>query len=208
MSFKEEIRHDYPLNEDSIVFDIGGYKGEWSQIIYDRYKCKIYCFEPVFDIQSNDFTVYPIGIGGRSRAAIIHVDTDKTGVFCSTGEAKTVVISDIMEVIATHNIENIDLMKINIEGMEYELLFRLLDADWVKNIHDIQVQFHRIAESDRLMWEIQDGLKETHYPTYQYRYVWENWRRKNNDCPMCGGNILVNSMGYYCNSNCGFETIV
>src|ERR1700682_919347 len=38
---------DYPLNQDSVVFDIGGYRGDWSQKIADLYDCHIYIFEPV-----------------------------------------------------------------------------------------------------------------------------------------------------------------
>ena len=206
--FKEELRHDYPLTKDSIVFDIGGYKGEWSKIIFDKYGSEILCFEPVFEIVNPDIKIYPIGIGGKSRAETILVDTDKTGVFCKSGQPKTIIISDIMEVIETHDIDHVDLMKINIEGMEYELLNRLIDTGWVKNITDIQVQFHRSVESDREMWEIQQKLKTTHYPTYQFRYVWENWRRKNDFCPTCGGHVVTCGMGYYCEKNCGFEMII
>lgn len=177
--FKEEIRHEYPLTEDSLVFDIGGYKGEWSKIIYDRYKSRIYCFEPVFKIMNDDIEIYPIALGGHDRSEDVRIAADATGIYCNVGEAKTITIVDIMRFIEGHMIEKIDLMKINIEGMEYELLNRLLNADWVKNITDIQVQFHRISTgSDEMMWNIQDKLRETHYPTYQYRYVWENWRLK------------------------------
>jgi FkbM family methyltransferase len=208
MSFKEEIRHDYPLTKDSIVFDVGGYKGEWSDIIFKKYGCKIFCFEPVFDIESKDIDVYNIAVGGTSRVESWQVDKDSTGGYCSQGETKAVFVTDIMEVIKAHNIEHIDLLKINIEGMEYELLDRLIKADWISNITDIQVQFHRISESDRMMWEIQRDLKKTHETTYQFRYVWENWRLKNSFCPKCKGHVAVNSMGHYCTNHCGYEIII
>src|SRR5256885_11505788 len=35
------------LDENSIVFDLGGYEGQWSSDIYSRYNCIIHIFEPV-----------------------------------------------------------------------------------------------------------------------------------------------------------------
>lgn len=175
IKFNENLRHEYPLTKDSLVFDIGGYKGEWSKIIYDKYRCNIYCFEPVFEIDNPDIKVYNFGIGAYSGHAVINIDKDKTGIFCCSGESKIINIVGIMDFIKDNDINHIDLMKINIEGMEYELLNTLLDNDWVKNITDIQVQFHRSLLSDSEMWHIQNRLKNTHYTTYQYRYVWENW---------------------------------
>ena len=41
---------------------------------------------------------------------------------------------------------------------------------------NIQVQFHNIAvESARRMERIQKAMEITHQPTYQYKFVWENW---------------------------------
>lgn len=175
--FKEELRHDYPLTEDSEVFDIGAYKGEWAQIIHDKYKCRVLCFEPVFELVGC-FDICSIGLGGYNRNETILVDNDKTGVICKTGEEQIIQIRDIMDVIKAMDLQHIDLMKINIEGMEYELLERLIETDWIRNITDIQVQFHRMEGSDERMWKIQNELKKTHEPTYRYRYVWENWRLK------------------------------
>src|SRR6266853_1381943 len=45
----ETLRLDYPLSDDSIVFDLGGYKGNFAQAINERYGCTVYLFEPVFE---------------------------------------------------------------------------------------------------------------------------------------------------------------
>ena len=43
----QTLRLDYPeLTPDSIVFDLGGYLGDFSAAIIERYNCKIYIFEP------------------------------------------------------------------------------------------------------------------------------------------------------------------
>ena len=47
------------------------------------------------------------------------------------------------------------------------------------DVENIQVQFHNLSEDSRLKMEhIQQGLGKTHIPTYQYDFVWENWKLK------------------------------
>jgi cellulose biosynthesis protein BcsQ len=77
------------------------------------------------------------------------------------------------------DIKRIDLMKINIEGCEYNLLECLIGIGFIKNIKNIQVQFHDFVEdAEKRMMEIQKNLQKTHYLTYQYPFVWENWEIK------------------------------
>ena len=40
-------RLDYDLDENSVVFDLGGYEGQWASDIFSRYCCTVYVFEPV-----------------------------------------------------------------------------------------------------------------------------------------------------------------
>ena len=78
-----------------------------------------------------------------------------------------------------YNIERIDLMKINIEGGEYDLLEHLIKTGWIDKIINIQVQFHDFVENaEARMLAIQNDLAKTHELTYQYKFVWENWRLK------------------------------
>ena len=70
-------------------------------------------------------------------------------------------------------------MKINIEGGEYDLLEHFLESGFIKNINNIQIQFHDfIPNAEERMKKIQYELEKTHSLTYQYPFVWENWQRK------------------------------
>ena len=40
----ETLRLDYPLTQESIVFDLGGYHGDFAAAVYERYGCKVYLF--------------------------------------------------------------------------------------------------------------------------------------------------------------------
>ena len=81
--------------------------------------------------------------------------------------------------INKREINKIALIKINIEGGEYKLLDRLIETNLIEKIENIQVQFHDIEPDSSLKMEkIQEKLRKTHEPTYQYKFVWENWRKK------------------------------
>ncbi len=41
------------------------------------------------------------------------------------------------------------------------------------------MQFHPIEDkSEDRMFDIQNALPITHEPTYQYKFIWENWKMK------------------------------
>ena len=78
--------------------------------------------------------------------------------------------------IIEHDIEYIDLIKINIEGSEYDLLDHLIETGLHTIVKNFQIQFHNIApDSKDRMENIQEKLRKTHRQTYSYEWLWENW---------------------------------
>jgi FkbM family methyltransferase len=184
----QELRYRYDLKPDSLVMDLGGYDGQWSSDIFSRYCCNICIFEPVGEFAAriqNRFkknpriTVLPFGLGAGYKKAEIGVSGTSSSLFRDFTQKVEVEIVDAATWIYAQDIAQIDLMKINIEGGEYELLDRLIETNIVSIIGNLQVQFHQISEnSTERMEGIQERLRETHTPTYQYRFVWENWIRR------------------------------
>lgn len=187
----ETHRVNYNLNENSIVFDIGGYKGDWTEKIYDKYHCHIYIFEPVsefFDELRKKFSknekikIYKIGLSNEDTSVDIGVNNDSSSIYKKENKIQRIQLVDAANFINSMNLDHIDIMKINIEGGEYLLLENLIKSDTVKIIQDIQIQFHNfVPDADKKMNDIQNELQKTHYITYQYRFVWENWKRKQNN---------------------------
>ena len=181
---------DYPLHKDSIVFDIGGYKGDWTDKINTLYSPKIYCFEPIRKhangisdrFKNNDnITVLPIAISDENKTDQIYVNQDESSVFFNKrgGPQKTIQCQTLDEVMNDYNIKNIDLIKINIEGGEYPLLDYMLANNLVEKCTDISVQFHECIEDyEKRYNNIREGLEKTHKLTFRYTYVWENWVKK------------------------------
>mgnify|MGYP005845666403 CR=1 FL=1 len=181
-------RFDYPLGPDSIVLDLGGYRGDWAAEIYARYRSRLFVFEPAsahaesirLRFRANpDIRVFDFGLAGRTRRELLALAGESSSVFHRRGATEEVQLVDIAEWLSQHGIHRIALMKINIEGGEYELLERLAALGLLPTVDHLQIQFHKIAaDSDARVHAIQQQLTQTHTPTYQYPYIWESWSRR------------------------------
>jgi FkbM family methyltransferase len=180
------LRLNYDLNDSSIVFDLGGYEGQWASDIFARYCCHVFIFEPVGRfadrieqrfVNNTKMHLHRFGLASYRGRSIIHLAKDGSSLFIDHGETEHVDFVKASEYFERENIEFIDLMKINIEGGEYDLLEHLIATKWVRKIGNIQVQFHKISpESESRMEKIQNRLAKTHHPTYQFKFIWENWK--------------------------------
>ena len=115
-----------------------------------------------------------------TRSEVLNISADSSSVFKkgeSSVEIKLVKLDNFLD---EHDISNVDLIKINIEGGEFELLEYLVETDKVSIFKNIQVQFHDfVPDAINRMKAIQNKLSKTHALTYQYEFVWENWKLKN-----------------------------
>ncbi|MBW8782096.1 MAG: FkbM family methyltransferase [Verrucomicrobia bacterium] len=183
-----KLRLNYSLNQDSVVFDMGGYEGQWAYDIHARYGCRVFIFEPVqayADAIAARFAgnaaiqVFSCGLAASTRNETIGLCSDGSSVFRQAERTEKIQLIDVFQWFNEHGITEIALMKINIEGGEYELLERMIDTGIASRIEHFQIQFHDLApESEARMQAIQKHLQLTHSPTYQYKFVWENWKRK------------------------------
>ncbi len=183
------LRLNYPLNENSLVFDLGGYLGEWSNDIFTKYSCNIYIFEPVpeyFNLikdrckEEKKIKVYNFGLSNVNKYTRLNIDQDSTSEFTLSNH-KTIKIKlvSFAEFLAKKEITDIDLIKINIEGGEYDLLESMIENHLAGKIENIQIQFHDFVPNAKLrMSKIQKNLSKTHKLTYQYKFLWENWQLK------------------------------
>ncbi|MFQ6601615.1 FkbM family methyltransferase [Flavobacterium sp. C3NV] len=184
----DTLRLNYDLNSDSVVFDVGGYKGEFAAGILCKYDSNIYVFEPIkvfFEIIKNKFVqnkkvnAFNFGLAGKDADLQISLSDNSSSVYLKGEKTETIKLKSIVEFLNTYNIKNVDLIKINIEGGEYELLESLISNNLINVFKNIQVQFHDflIENAKERMNEIQQNLSKTHKLTYQYEFVWENWER-------------------------------
>lgn len=185
----QTLRLDYDLNSNSVVFDVGGYKGEFAADIFCKYNANIYVFEPTKSFVSiirNKFSKnqkvepFHFGLSGKDQDLEITLSDNSSSIFLTEGQKEIIQLKSIVNFIKINEISKVDLIKINIEGGEYELLESLLENNCISIFKNIQVQFHEFLmdNAKERMQKIQDQLSITHELTYQYEFVWENWKLK------------------------------
>jgi FkbM family methyltransferase len=186
----QTLRVDYPLTRKSVVLDIGGYEGNWAGMIDERYGCEIHIFEPVPEfaekirsrfMRRDNIRVHRYGISDKTQVSEISIENDGTSVYRNKGTKVQIQLKSARRMFRELGLERcgVDLMKINIEGSEFDLLPHLVSKGLVNHIRDIQVQFHDfVPDASARMEKIQGDLARTHALQWQYRFVWENWRSR------------------------------
>lgn len=171
----ERLRYEYDLNKEDTVVDLGAYKGEWANKIFEMYGCSLVVVEPTEYIRdfSNGVVVNAaaathngkLQFGGRAYYTSVMEPGDH--------EYQCININSLIKVY-----DSIALLKVNIEGSEYDVLNHIIGAGLHKGIKNIQVQFHEVAGRPYEHWyeEIAKKLSKTHHLTWQYPYCWENWK--------------------------------
>jgi FkbM family methyltransferase len=182
------LRLDYDLDAGSTVLDLGGYQGQWASDIFARYGCTIHVFEPVPAYaaairrrfaRNPRIHVHECGLAAAAGRATIHLHDDATSTFAKDGAAVDIRFERAADFLAARSIDRVHLLKVNIEGGEYDLLDHLLDSGLIDRVDDLQVQFHDfVPAAEARMRAIQERLAQSHATTYSFPFVWENWRRQ------------------------------
>lgn len=194
--FKEQhsgsIRLDYDLNDKSVIFDVGGYEGSWASEIYSKFESNIFIFEPVPRfaddikkrfIDNNKITVLPYGLSDKNDRLLISLGGDNSSFYLNS--KSDMVDAEIREFsrnfLLSLDVDKVDLMKINIEGGEYDLLEHMIKNGSINLVKNLQIQFHNfVPNAIERREKIRQQLKLTHQETWCYEFVWENWSLKSN----------------------------
>lgn len=191
----QTLRLNYPLNEDSVVVDLGGYEGQFAYNIYQKYNCNVYVFEPFLSyyksidsrFKNNEkIRVYDYGVSGKTENLHI-VDSNDGSYILESREVEnianlkieTVKVKSFKEAYEEIGVDTIDLLKINVEGSEYDIMKNIFDSNLTSKINNYQIQFHHLSsECDKLLYDIREELSKTHKQDWNYEWVWENWSLK------------------------------
>jgi FkbM family methyltransferase len=186
---KPDLLVDADLDEQSTVIDAGAYDGDWSEQISQRYGSRIYAFEPdptsfrrltarVAD--ERNVVACEFGLSDHDHDATLALDGPGSAVSTAPGHfgAATVRLRDVVGVLDELGIESIDLLKVNIEGGEFDLFDRLIGAGWLPRIRVVSIQFHEWhPHAYRRRRAVRRALRRDHTEVWCYPWVWELWRR-------------------------------
>jgi FkbM family methyltransferase len=185
---KVEIsRLSYDFNEKSFIMNVGGFDGEWARKAFEKFNCKIQIFEPVKKFydqsmklfkSSDNVNIYNFGLWKKNEQMEIAINGDSTSIFGKNNK-EVIQLVDVKNVFDEHAIEFVDLFEVNIEGSEYDLLDRMIETNLHLKCQNLQIQFHKvIPDAVERRNQILEKLSKTHERTWNYEFIWENWRKK------------------------------
>jgi len=183
----EAVLFDHPLTPRSTVVDLGGFRGDFTAEMVARYGCRCLVFEPVPQFadrisrrfeQNPQVQVISAGLAAKDATLAFHVHGESTSTYRGTGQAVEGQLLAFDRALNQLGVDRIDLLKINIEGGEFDLLDWMVESDWIDRVDRIQVQFHDFvpdaeARRDRLV----QALSQTHQQDFCVPFVWEGWSR-------------------------------
>ena len=132
---REKLKYGMKYKREGLVLDIGSYLGEYTEKVLEMNPGMIFwLYEPIpeyFSICANRFkdrdnvTVYQTAVSADGRNIQMQIDglrsRQKPGVSPERIATKSISIQGIFD-----SVTEIELLKMNIEGMEYECLHKLI----------------------------------------------------------------------------------
>ncbi|UDF03393.1 FkbM family methyltransferase [Asticcacaulis sp. AND118] len=175
------------LNEESVVVDIGAHRGAWAERINNRFHPRLYLIEPASEFlqtlerkfsECENVNIAPYGLGNFGTYKI-HLSEDSSSIYpiSESTRVEIVRILNINGLVADFGLNKFDLIKIDAEGVEYDVLDQL--QDFLPVISKIYIKYNlyeaKSVERRRLM---NDRLSITHRNIFNYPFVWEGWSLK------------------------------
>jgi FkbM family methyltransferase len=175
------------LENDDTIYDVGGYLGSWTSAMLMKYPCKYHVFEPhpeAFRKLTERFSDRPevhlheFALGGANGVVSLSSAAEGSSIVSNRGSNSVEVkLMDVRRNLR-HQRNPVALMKLNIEGAEYDLLEQLLWSEESMLAGDFLVQFHSGPPHAKQRYErIARKLGETHYCVWRYAFLWELWRK-------------------------------
>lgn len=186
----ERLRFDYELGPDSLIFDVGGYRGDFASEIYKRYQSRIWIFEPVLEFHmlmsdrfndNKNIKLFNVALDRETKKSRISIGMDRSSYErdLGSGNFEEIQLKNVADFCEENQVQQIDLIKINIEGAEYDLLDKLLESGIHRIIRNFQIQFHDFAPlAEKRREDIRKKLTETHILRWDFPFVWESWEIK------------------------------
>jgi len=183
----EKLLYEHTLKPRSLVYDVGGYLGSWTSEMLLKYPCEYHVFEPhpqAFSKLMERFAGCPevhlhqFALGGTNGSVLLSSAAEASSIVSNRGvDSVEVKLVDVRQHLLDER-RSVALMKLNIEGAEFEFLEALLSSDARDLAGDFLVQFHAGSPKVEKRYRgIAQKLGETHRCVWRYAFLWELWRR-------------------------------
>jgi len=188
----QDILYTADIDAESTVIDVGAFVGKWAVRIADKYGAAVHAFElsptmiPDLAIAFADYpsiTLHAYGLGNRDSEIPICRKGLGSSAFAkekaSDLEWDVGKIRDVVAALDELDLTDVGLMKLNIEGGEYDLLERMIATDRLKSVDTFLIQFHEwLPRAHVRRRRIRKHLAQTHELAWDYPFVWEKWVKR------------------------------
>lgn len=180
---------NWDLNEDSHVWEIGGFEGRWAQQIWDKFHCYITIFEPQLwaveklkirfeGIEKIDIRPYGLWLTDEMyQMGNYHTD----GASLIRNDEREPTVPSLFKNFYNEIImfpHEIDLALMNVEGAEYRLVHGLIEKGIMYKFQNFWCQWHPFDESDYTHANIFKRLELTHNKIWDFFPTAVAWSRK------------------------------
>lgn len=150
------LKNNAVLNT-ATIFDVGAHTGEWLELLREHSsQAKVYCFEPSetsFQVLSKkadpQTTCVQQALGIHEGTAELTAETSgdsQSHITASSENTTTVSMTTVDAFCKKHNIQKIDLLKMDVEGYELNVLRGAREMLQKGAIERIQFEFGSLSE--------------------------------------------------------------
>lgn len=192
ISANQQLLHEANLTSNSLVLDVGAYTGEWAQELIELTNPNVIAFEPdplnfrQLQKRAESFpglTAYDYGLGDRTEDVKISQEYLGSSIYNAANPPPDITVADakivdILEAWGALSLDQVDLMKVNIEGGEFPLFERMIETDLLPKVACFLIQFHEWHPGAyHRRRKIRRALAKTHKLVWDYPFIWEKWER-------------------------------
>jgi FkbM family methyltransferase len=182
---------DWPgTDENSVVWEIGGYEGRWALQMAEKYNPQLYVFEPQDwaavkieeKLEGYNAKIHQFGLwthGGEMTLTEFGRDGGTLMSFPGGKDTRSILVVDAYSFFIKEHIDQIDVCLMNIEGGEFVLLPYMIGMGMMPKIKYFWCQWHLFVQTAAEKWlRLRQMLDVTHEMIWDCGSTAQAWKRR------------------------------
>jgi FkbM family methyltransferase len=184
----ERLKYKVKFKQEGLVLDIGSYLGEYTEKIRKlNPQLTFWLYEPIPEYckicvkrfkENERVVIHQAAVSADGRTLQMQIDglrsREDSINFLNATQVNSINIQEIFD-----SVTEIELMKMNIEGMEYECLQQLIHTDSLIKAKHLLIQFHNFDVGAHQRREVvRKQIERDFVNIFTFDWIWELWIRK------------------------------